>query len=58
MLAPPETRHYLLHAELRIVRRDYVVFMPPRLVLVTPARSLACLAASRAQYVIVGEKQT
>jgi 2-polyprenyl-3-methyl-5-hydroxy-6-metoxy-1,4-benzoquinol methylase len=58
LLAPPEARHYLLQAGLRVVRRDYVVFMPRGLSWLRPLEAWLVWLPLGAQYVIVGEKQT
>ena len=56
LLFPRETRTYLMDAKLRLVRHDFIVFMPRLLAGLRPLEPLLRKIPLGAQYVMVAEK--
>ncbi len=56
LLPPPEASFYLASAKLRLVRRDYIVFMPRFLAWLRPLEPWIAWLPLGAQYVVIGEK--
>lgn len=56
LLPVREAQRYLENAELRMVRRDYIVFFPRFLAWLRPLEPLLAWCPAGAQYAIVGEK--
>jgi SAM-dependent methyltransferase len=58
LLPAAEARAYLSRAKLRIMRRDYIVFMPRFLALLRPLEPRLAWLPMGAQYAILAEKST
>ncbi len=56
LLSPRETSSYIRSAQLRVVRRDYVVFMPRLLAWLRPLEPWLAWLPLGAQFAVVGEK--
>jgi SAM-dependent methyltransferase len=56
LLSPAETRGYLGRAKLRLMRRDYIVFMPRFLAFLRPLEPWLTWLPMGAQYVVLAEK--